>query len=249
MRVLLFKSFILGLSWLILPFWAFLALSVYFYLVPFFQPFKLIIPFMLALAVAFAAPHGFWFAILIGMLFFLLLGIKNLILIHRFDNHQMMVFLILFLLFFSFFFHFQNWQRWIVSLISLGVGLSYFFLFDELADYIKIKRNDEPKKIFIPLEAERPKALVALAYWRGRSLTGFISGLGAFFLWQVVMAVLFLPLNYFYQTALLFLFSVILTDFLLEYLGGGISRKKILTDFSIFFVIAVIMLASANWGL
>lgn len=220
-RVLLLKSLIFGLSWFILPFWAFLAVAVYFYLVPFFQPFKLIIPFMLTIAVAFIVPYGFWFAVFLGTLFFFLIGIKNLILINRFDNHQMMVFLILFLVFFGFFLHFQNWQRWIVSLISLGVGLSYFFLFDELADYIK--RNDEPKKIFI-------------------------SGLGAFLLWQVVMAVLFLPLNYFYQTALLFLFSVILTDFLLEYLGGGISRKKILTDFSIFFVIAVIMLASANWG-
>jgi len=221
MRVLLIKSLIFGLSWLILPFWAFLAVSIYFYLVPFFQPFKLLVPFILTLAAALIVPHSFWFAVFLGVLFFYLLGIKNLILINRFDNHQMMVFLIMFLVFFGFFLHFQNWQRWIVSLISLGVGLSFFFLFDELADYVKEK--DEPKKIFI-------------------------SGLGSFLLWQVAMAVLFLPLNYFYQTALLFLFSVILADFLLEYLGGKINRRKILWDFSIFFVIAVVMLASANWG-
>lgn len=220
-RVLLIKAIALGLSWLVLPFWVFLALAAYFYLVPFFQPFKLFIPFLLIIAASVIVPYGFWFAVFLSVLFFLLLGIKNLILINRFENHQLMVFLILFLMFFGFFWHFENWQRWLTSLISLGIGLSFMFLFDELADYTK--ENDGRKKMFV-------------------------SGLGAFLIWQVAMAVLFLPLNYFYQTALLFLFSVMLTDILIEYLAGKLDRTKILWDFSIFFVITVVMLASANWG-
>ncbi len=222
LRVLLLKSLIFSLSWLFLPFWAFFAISLYFYLVPFFQPSKLLIPYILTLAAAFIVPQGFWLAVFLGALFFLLLGIKNLVLINRFDNHQLMVFLILFLIFFGFFQHFENWQKWIISPVSLCVGLSFFFLFGELADYVK--KNDRKMKIFT-------------------------SAVGAFLLWQVSMAVLFLPLNYFYQTALLFLLSVILTDILLEYLAGKINKRKILWDFSIFFVVAVIMLASANWGL
>jgi hypothetical protein len=222
MRVLVIKSFILSLSWFFLPFWAFFVVSFYFYLVPFFRPFKLLVPFILTLATAFIVPHSPWFGVFLAILFFLLLGIKNLIFINRFDNHQLVVFLILFLIFFGFFRHFEDWQKSIISLASLGLGLSFFFLFNELADYSK--ESGKKSKIFI-------------------------SGLGSFLLWQVAMAVLFLPLNYFYQTAILFLFSVILTDILLEYFGGKIGKRKILWDFSIFFVIAVIVLASANWEL
>ena len=219
---LLIKSCIFSIGWLMLPFWAFFILSLYFYLVPFFQSFKLLIPFILTLLAAAILPNGFWFAVLLGTLFFLLFGIKNLILVNRFDNHQFMVFLILFLMFFGFFWHFGNWQEWAVSLISFWIGLSFFFLFDELADYSRV--SSESKKIIV-------------------------SALGSFLIWQGAIVILFLPLNYFYQTALLFLSSVILTDILLGYLGGIIGRRKMLANFSIFFVIAVAILASANWGL
>ncbi len=221
-RGLLIKACIFSIGWLVFPFWAFLIISLYFYLVPLFQPFKLFVPFILTLLAAAILPYGFWFAVLLGILFFLLFGIKNLILVNRFDNHQLIVFLILFLMFFGFFWHFENWQRWTVSLISFGIGFFFFFLFKELASYSQ--GSSESKKIIV-------------------------SVLGSFLLWQAAMVILFLPLNYFYQTALLFLSSVILTDILLEYLGGVIGRRKILADFSIFFVIAVVILTSANWGL
>ncbi len=221
-RGLLIKACIFSIGWLVLPLWAFFILSLYFYLVPFFQPFKLLIPFILTLLAAAILPYGFWFAVLLGILFFLLFGIKNLILVNRFDNHQLIVFLILFLMFFVFFLNFENWQEWAISLVSFWIGLSFFFLFNELADYSRV--SGESKKIIV-------------------------SVLGSFLIWQAAMVILFLPLNYFYQTALLFLSSVILTDILLGYLGGIIGRRKMLVDFSIFFVIAVVILASANWGL
>ena len=221
-RGLLIKACLFSIGWLFLPFWVFLVLSIYFYLVPFFQPFKLLIPFILTLLAAAILPYGFWFAVLLGILFFLLFGIKNLILVNRFDNHQLMVFLILFLMFFGFFRHFENWQNWTISLISLWIAVSFFFLFNELADYSA--KSSESKKMIV-------------------------SWLGSFLLWQAAMIILFLPLNYFYQTAILFLLSVILTDILLGYLGGIIDRRKMLINFSIFFVITVAILASANWGL
>lgn len=219
---LLLKACILSLSWLILPFWMFLVVAFYFYFIPFFQSFKLIIPFILTMLASAIIPYGFWSAVFLGVLFFFLLGIKNLIFVDRFDNHQTMVFLILFLIFFGFFRHFPNWEKWTASLISLGSGLSFFFLLGELADYIK---------------------------GMNRSKKLFIAGIGSFLVWQAALVILFLPLNYFYQTALLFLSSAILMDIFLVYLGKKMNRTKILADFSIFFVIVVIILASANWGL
>ena len=222
LRILLLKACVFGLSWLFMPFWFFLLVAVYFYFVPFFQPFKLLIPFILTLAAAAAVPYGFWFAAFLGLLFFLLLGIKNLIFVNRFENHQLMVFLLLFLIFFGLFSNFENWQRWTVSIGLLGAGLSFFFLFEELADYSRER-------------SESRKMLVA--------------GLGSFILWQAASVIIFLPLNHFYQTALLFLSSVIVADIFLEYLAKKLDRRKILNDFSIFFVLVSVILASANWGL
>lgn len=221
LRGLLLKSFIFGLCWLFLPFWIFLAISVYFYFVPFFQPFKLLAPFLLILAAGLIIPHGLWFAVFMGFLFFLLIGIKNLILVNRFDNHQLMVFLILFLVFFGFFWRFENWQKLTISFTSLAIAFFYFFLFRELADYFE--NSDKSKKTMV-------------------------AGLGSFLIWQAVIAILFLPLNYFYQTALLFLLSVILTDLLLEYSAKKLDRRKILSDFSVFLILSSIIIASANWG-
>ena len=222
LRILLLKSCAVGLSWFFLPFWFFLLVVIYFYFVPFFQPFKLLVPFLLTVAAAIAVPYSFWFAIFIGLLFFLLLGIKNLIFVNRFENHQLMVFLLLFFIFFGLFSHFENWQRWTVSIGLLGAGLSFFFLFEELADYSRER-------------SKRKKMLVA--------------GLGSLFIWQLASVLLFLPLNHFYQTAILFLSAVIMTDMFLEYLAKKLDRTKILNDFSIFFVLISVILTSANWGL
>lgn len=219
---LVIKACALGLLWLLLPFWVFFLAAVYFYLIPFFQPFRLIIPFVLTIAVASFLPYNFWFAVFLGLLFFLILGIKNLIFVNRFDNHQLMVFLLLFLLFFSFFSGFENWRGLIVSWAALALGFSFYFLFHELAGYTS--------------EHGRTKKIV-------------IAALGSLLIWQAAVAVLFLPVNYFYQTAVLFLSSVILVDIFLEYLNGGLNRRKILSDFSIFFVLSAVILASASWGL
>ncbi len=222
LRILLIKACAFGLSWFFLPFWFFLLAAVYFYFVPFFQPLKLFIPFILTITAAVVVPYNFWFAVFLGLLFFLLLGIKNLILVNRFENHQLMVFLLLFLIFFGLFSHFENWQRWTASIGLLGAGLSFFFLFEELADYSR--ELSKHKKILV-------------------------AGLGSLFIWQEASVLIFLPLNHFYQTAILFLSAVIMTDMFLEYLAKKLDRTKILNDFSIFFVMVSIILASANWGL
>ncbi|MBI4085390.1 MAG: hypothetical protein HY432_02725 [Candidatus Liptonbacteria bacterium] len=219
---LILKACAFGASWLLLPFWAVFLVGLYFYFTPFFQPFKLLVPFVLTLAASLYIPQGFWFAVFLGILFFLILGIKNLIFVNRYENHQMMVFLLLFVIFFGAFSHFENWQKWFISIVSPAVALSFFFLFRELCDYC--------------VERDRRKI-------------NLMAGLGAFLIWQAFIIALFLPLNYFYQTALLFLSSVILTDIFLEHLNGTLNKRKMLGDFSIFFTVTAVMLASANWGL
>ncbi len=222
LRGLLLKSAALGLIWFFLPFWLFFVFAVYFYFVPPFQPFKIFFPFLLTIAFSFFLQQNLLSVFLVGVLFFLVLGIKNLILVHRFQSHQLMAFLLLFLGYFYFFSVFGNWGRPISSFALFAVGFSFFFLFYELSAYTSEKKRE--KKIAI-------------------------SAIGAFLVFQAAAAILFLPMNRFYQTAVLFLSSVIIADIFLEYLNNGLSRKKILQDFSVFFVVATLLLAAANWEL
>lgn len=177
-------------------------------------------PLCLTFVLAAVLSPNVLFALFLGTLFFLILGIKNLILVNRFASRQLVAFLLLFLVFLSFFSQFENWQAWPISFWWLGIVLVVFCLIKESADY----RPEPPR---------RQKFLVA--------------GLGSLFIWQIGLVALFLPLNYFYQTALLFLSAVFLIDVLLDYLNSRLHRRKILTNFSIFLVLLGIIMASAKW--
>lgn len=221
LRGLFLKAGILGFLWLFLPFWIFLAASFYFYFFPFFQPLRLALPFFLTLIAAAILPANIWLALFLAALFFLILGIKNLIFVNRLAAHQFLVFFLLFLLFLSFFSGFENWQHWIVSFSVFGVSAVFLLLAKELVDY---------------------------GGGTGRRRTFFILGFGALLIWQLCLVLLFLPLNYFYETALLLLSAVFLLDVLLEHLKNKLDGRKILTDFSIFFALSAVILASARWG-
>lgn len=225
MRGLFLRAGIISFLWLFLPFWIFLAAALYFYFFPFFQPLRLALPFFLTLVTAAirqpADPGSFWFALFIAALFFLIFGIKNLIFVKRAEAHQLLVFSLLFLTFLSFFSGFEAWQHWTISFFALGASAVFFFLAKELAEY-------NP-------ESSRRRTFLTL-------------GLGALFIWQLCLILLFLPLNYFYETAILFLSAVLLLDILLEHLKNRLDRRKLLADFSIFFVFTAVILASARWG-
>jgi len=225
---LVLKAAAFSLAWLFLPAWISFVLALYFYFWPFFHSRKLLFPFVLFLLFALGLPGTFWFAAVLGAIFFSILGIKNLIFVNRFGNHQFLAFLLFFLAELSFFFSVERWNDWRAPFLSLGTGLLFFFLTRQLLRYV-----EPPKEMGLPLGS--PASLGA--------------GIGSFLVWQLSLAILFLPLNPLYQTALLFLVTVILADFLLERARGRLDRRKLLTDFSIFFIIVSFILISAEWGL
>lgn len=71
----------------------------------------------------------------------------------------------------------------------------------------------------------------------------------AFLVWEFMLALLFVPLNFLYQSMLLLLATTILFEITLDYLGGRLTRRRTLINFSTFLVLAVIILGSAQWGL
>ena len=221
--LLLIKAGAFALAWFVFPFWVSFALALYFYFIPFFHVSRLLFPFLLMLALAAWLPLAFWFAAMLGAIFFLILGIKNLIFVNRFGNHQFLAFLILFLIEFSFFSSVEHWSDWRTPFWSLGIAIVFFLMTRALFGYLS---GESSRADFVSI------------------------GTGALLAWQIALGILFLPFNPLYQTALLFLTTVIVEDLLLERARSLIlDPRKLLTDFSIFFLLASFILASAEWTL
>jgi exosortase/archaeosortase len=67
--------------------------------------------------------------------------------------------------------------------------------------------------------------------------------------WQLLIVGLFLPLDFVYQTAIVFLISMVFIDMVPAYIFGELSRTKTLVTSSFIFVLLAIIVSSARWGL
>jgi hypothetical protein len=92
----LLKPLLVAVAWLVLPWWAFLAVALYCYLVPFFRPLSLAPAFLIFLFIALSAPVGFFQAIYAGVVLALIFGIKDFLIVNRRSAYQLLVFLISF---------------------------------------------------------------------------------------------------------------------------------------------------------
>ncbi len=220
------NALVFALAWLFLPFWlfCFVALALYFF--PFFCPFRLWLPFFLILFFAYIISPNGWAAVFLGVLFALLLGIKRLRIVGRFHAHQILIYLISFLLFLNFFSRTPALAGWGVFVSSAVTGAAYFFLFLRLFQ----QSSGSTSRL-----ENRKKTLVV--------------GLVSLLLWQAMLTFMFLPMRFFSQAALLFLFAITATEIAVIYLDNALSRKKLLAEFSIFFALAVFILALNQWKL
>jgi hypothetical protein len=68
-------------------------------------------------------------------------------------------------------------------------------------------------------------------------------------MWQLLIVGLFLPLDFIYQSAVVFLVAAIFIDVVPHYIFGEMSRKKVLATSTVLFALLTIVLASARWTL
>jgi hypothetical protein len=225
---LLLRAAIFGFAWLVLPFWLFLILALYLYFVPFFEIKKLAVPFLAVIFFAAIEPKGTLLAVIFAAIFYLTLGIKDLIFIERKPAYETLVLLLAFFAIINFFSHFDSWDGGWPFLCVLAAGVLIFLLTRGFLNY-----GTENG----PIDAER---------FRRGSVFGAIVGLVSS---QIIIAALFLPLNYLYQSALAFLVVALAVEFSSDCLGGRLTRRVVLANLSIFLAFAVIILESANWTL
>ncbi|MGB9608787.1 MAG: hypothetical protein ACPL3E_00220, partial [Minisyncoccia bacterium] len=74
-------------------------------------------------------------------------------------------------------------------------------------------------------------------------------GIISFFLWQIILVLNFLPLNFYLQTAILILFAMIALDLILNYCFYGINKQFIFANALIFVILFALILTANNWSL
>lgn len=220
------KALALAAFWLFLPGWAFLVLSLYFYFVPVFHPWRIFLPFLAFLFLAFASPMNFGFALTLAALFYMILGIKDLIFIDRKSVYEMLVFILVFLL--------QIWFFANLGDLPNSVSLSSAFLLSAVSCLLYRESLSYGNDLWF---AAGPNKNGKAALWLIWLLIS-----------QVSLAALFLPLHFLYQSALAFFLSAILFGLLSLYVNDVITRARVLLYFSASFVFLVTLLGLAQWG-
>jgi len=193
--------------------------------VPFFQPHRTALPFfILLLTLSILAAPNLWTALLAAILMFLILGIKDLVLVNRATASEMLVLTMIFLLALIFFGRFESPAQpgFLPSL--MGASLAVWLLLDHLFFY------------FLPDNSSRQARLL------GSGIAALLSGE---WLWLVS----FLPMNKFLQTAFYLVSLVVLVEALIDYWRGEMDNRRALAYFSVWFALSVVILVANPWSI
>ena len=225
---LVLRAGIFGFGWFLLPYEIFFLGALYLYFIPMFQPRKLALPFFLLLLFSYIETPSLWSAILMSAAFYLVLGVKDLILIDRVSAYELLILLIVFLGGFQLFSSLDSSvgaYGLLVPIIWSGV---FFFLF----------RN------FLYYPEDSPSFFGGVLRERGI----WVGAIASFLFWQYLLFLLVLPLNFFYQTALLFIVALLFFEILPYYVRGNLSRERILANLSVSFFLSLCVVTSASWS-
>lgn len=211
--LLVAKTIIFGTVWYFLPFWVFLLVSLYFYFSPAFQSGRFLPLFLVILYLASTNEPSIWLAILFSLIFYLTIGIKDLIFIDRKTPYTILIYTLLLLLFINFWKIYPTWNSKTL-LRSILLPITFFFL---TKDYLTEWGEFEKRR------------------------KNLILGLASFFVWQFSLAILFLPLNQFYSPLILFVISLIFLEIMPDYLNNTLTMQKKLIAFSLLFVLITLI--------
>jgi len=159
-------------------------------------------------------------AVVFGLLFFLLLGIKK----FAFINRQMLFNLLSGALFFMVavaFFGADKSVGFDFLLYYIGVFLAFAFLFKEAIDFLP---DEFPKK---------KKSL-------------FVCG-ASFLIMEFAVLASFLPIGFLNSSALIVLVAFILEDLIFYYIKGNLNRQVVLNNLTILIIALIFIFATSKW--
>lgn len=225
------KAVLFGVAWWALPFWLFILVALYLYYVPLTGAHKTWAPFWVLLLITFLQPQGGIAAAIFAAVFYCILLVKDLIIIDRRTAYEVLMLVLAYLLLRGFF-------------LNVGGAFGYRALLDSIvaAAAISVMAGSFIKN-FSGTGPEDQPARETRAFRRALGWIVFI------LMWQLLMVGLFLPLDFLYQSAIVFLLAVVLLDLLPQHVFGELTHVKVLATGTVLFSLFVIVLASAHWVL
>jgi hypothetical protein len=224
------KAAVFAVAWWALPFWLFLLIALYLYFIPIQGSLKVWVPFFVLLLLCLVTAPDILIVLIFGAIFFFILLVKDLLIIDRRFAYEVLVLVLSYLVVREFF---------LVSGGSLG---GHALVYGVLAAWVLCIMIASFVKNFSPAVPD-DGAKEARAFRRMSNWLVFMLA------WQLLLVGLFLPLDFLYQSAIVFLVAVILIDLLPQYVFGELSRTKVLATGTVLFALLTIVLASARWVL
>ncbi|HUC02170.1 MAG TPA: hypothetical protein VMA75_04725 [Candidatus Paceibacterota bacterium] len=223
------KAVVFGVAWWALPFWLFLLVALYLSLVPVTGARKVLAPFLVLLLLCLATAQGILAAILFAAIFYFMLLIKDLIIIDRRTAYEVLILVLSYLV---------VRELYVTTGGALGGKALLYSLI--AAGAVSVMAAG-----FIKHFSAVPDGAAREAH----SFRRMLGGLSFILMWQLLIVGLFLPLDFLYQSAVVFLAAAVLIDVVPQYVFGELSRTKALATGTVLFSLLVIVLASAHWTL
>jgi hypothetical protein len=170
---------------------------------------------------------GLVFAVIFGIVFYFLLLVKDLIIIDRRSAYEILMLVLSYLLVRGFFLNVGGSFGWWSLLDSAVAAAAVSVLVTSfIKNFSNTPEDSAPETRFF------------------RRMLGWMMFL---LMWQLLIVGLFLPLDFLYQSAIVFLVAIIILDLIPQYVFGELTRIKVLATGTVLFALLVIVLSSARW--
>ena len=247
MRGSIIRAVIFALAWAIFPFWLFLLVALYLFFVPFSQIKSVIVPFLVLLVLTALQAPGFYAAAIFGLVFWYILLIKEFYIVDRKSAYEILLLALTYLLFRIFYMKMGG---------GIGAGAVFAALFVAIAvgvlfsSFVKIFVGEEEKIERGDIKMDVAPVLVGGINARRKLLRQVTSFAVFLVVFELLITGLFLPLDFVYQSSLIFILAALFVEFSNKHLfAAKLSRQRVLIVLSGAFVLLVIILGLARWGI
>lgn len=178
------------------------------------------LPIFISFLLVHVLGRGVLSATILGVLFFLVLGLKELVFIDRRFASTVMIFLILSTAGFLLYENLDAWSAW-TPVKTLIFAWSFWVLSGGFLDRKELSGSESPLAL----------------------------GVTSFLLFEVATIIAFLPLDFIYQAAITVFIAFVFFEWLVSRAERGLGRNKILLYSSFLFILVTLIFSFAKWSI
>lgn len=225
--ILLFKALIfLGFLALVyignfslVPILFFLTIAIVLYSKPIFNTFYFWASFLILLVMALNSPPSLLIAVFYSFLFYIILGLKNLVFINRVNWHQALH-LLLFYAIFMLFWGASDETAFIFKLVGVFAASTLL-----IREFFKV---------------------AAVDFLKQRILASWVLAL---LVVETVWAISWLPIGFLNSAALALLAVFVLINLTLHHFKGTLNKKVVLSAITLFILFTLLIFITSKWGI